>query len=948
MNIPKSLTEKVVNKYFPTSCTACPIGNLSKRPLKPNIEEHHQRIESNMNEGNEIEIDIQGPWTDKNGKPCQTFNGCLYSLLAACTVTGYAFGQLLRTKGYLLRSIKHIHNEIKSNNKTLKAIRCDSAFVVSEIKEYCIENKIEIKACVPHEHDTLPRVERLHKTFRESVVKALSNKNHITEKFWGMCFHDALIKYNTIPNHKNPTTTPYIQWYGKKFDLLNNPYLPFGTIVMAHIPLEQQTALSGRSFETYYVGCAPNFRGGILLFDPITHRTIIRRTYKVMGDKLQTPLELSFESLPPENVEIEHDNQYGLDDAFDYDPNDLPPLTHSPIIPIKVPDNEYVVEKILGHKGYYTKPSTMKFLVKRLGFDHSYNSWISWDSANELAAMDIYEQNNPDVQFPETKLKNTNNINLETKLYPLIDKSSTNIPRSVEQATRSQYATYWQDATNLEIQTHNENNAWKIPDIPIKDIPKDKIIPSKIKYDIQFNPDDTLKKFKARLLLRGDKWYDEHKDNYAATVDMDIIKLLLAIAAEENLDLESVDIRSAFQTAPLRDYEKVYVRRPKGLTEKDMPAVVQLKSALNGLPQASARFRQHMDTILRSFGCVPTSQHPCVYILEHDGSKAYIPVFVDDIGMMSKDKKIFEYIKKQLSKHFTITVNADMNYYLGMHIIRDRKNKSIDLYQTKYVNEIMEKFNIDLNAKSYPTTPLLWEEKKDRDAADIIYLDEHGITKYQSKVGSLLHLAKITRNDILYAVSAASRMAKAPTTRSMKMVDRILQYVAGTRNLGIRLHSGEGIQLYATVDSSYASHTDSKSHTGVTLHIGRTSGSFNSISKKQPITADSSTVAEFIGCHMALKLILSTRIFLEELGFPQKEPTILYQDNLSTIAMIYNPAHSKKTRHLEVRFNMIREHVKDARIRLVYLPTETMTSDILTKGLMNFAHERIRPRILGM
>jgi len=429
---------------------------------------------------------------------------------------------------------------------------------------------------------------------------------------------------------------------------------------------------------------------------------------------------------------------------------------------------------------------------------------------------------------------------------------------------------------------------------------------------------------------------------------MDIIKLLLAIGAEEDYNTESLDIMSGFQTASLKPDEEVYVRRPKGLTDADMPAIVKLKKALNGLPQASARFRQHIDTILRSFGCVPTSQHPCVYILKHEGVTAYIPVFVDDIGLLSKDKKIFQYIKDKLSEHFTITVNDDMNYYLGMHIVRDRKRRTMELFQTRYTNDMLYKFKIDINALSFPSTPLVWDTTTELSQSTSPFLNEQGIKDYQSRVGSLLHLANVTRNDLLFGVQLASRNSKNPTQANLAMVNRMLNYVAGTRHLGIKLHSGEGIKLYATVDSSYATHKDSKSHTGCTLSIGKSSGSFKSASKKQPITADSSTVAEFIGCHMVLKHILSTRIFLEELGFPQEQPTILYQDNLSTIAMINNPAHGKRTRHLEIRFNMIREHIQNGNVTMQYLSTDRMTSDILTKALAKLQFENIRPLILGM
>ncbi len=97
-----------------------------------------------------------------------------------------------------------------------------------------------------------------------------------------------------------------------------------------------------------------------------------------------------------------------------------------------------------------------------------------------------------------------------------------------------------------------------------------------------------------------------------------------------------------------------------------------------------------------------------------------------------------------------------------------------------------------------------------------------------------------------------------------------------------------------------------------------------------------------------MKHILATRMFLAEIGFPQQQPTILYQDNLSTIAMINNPAHSKRTRHLKIRFNIIREHISNGNITMQYLATENMILDILTKALAKKPFENIRPLILGM
>ncbi len=159
------------------------------------------------------------------------------------------------------------------------------------------------------------------------------------------------------------------------------------------------------------------------------------------------------------------------------------------------------------------------------------------------------------------------------------------------------------------------------------------------------------------------------------------------------------------------------------------------------------------------------------------------------------------------------------------------------------------------------------------------------------------------------------------------MVDR--QTHSDYKAASAKFHSGEGIVLYATVDASYASHADFKSHTGCTLHIGRLSASFLTLSKKQTINADSSTYAEFIAAHTATKQILGARCddnlpnieynFLLELGFPQLHPTSLFEDNMSTIQIVNQPGNNGRTKHIALRYNVIREQVERQIITLQHL-----------------------------
>ena len=87
----------------------------------------------------------------------------------------------------------------------------------------------------------------------------------------------------------------------------------------------------------------------------------------------------------------------------------------------------------------------------------------------------------------------------------------------------------------------------------------------------------------------------------------------------------------------------------------------------------------------------------------------------------------------------------------------------------------------------------------------------------------------------------------------METIDRVLDYLVNTTELGSVMGGIGGVILYATVDASFGTHDDRKSHSGCTLHIGVGSGAFLSRSKKQTVAADSFTVAEFMATHLVAK-----------------------------------------------------------------------------------------------
>jgi hypothetical protein len=59
----------------------------------------------------------------------------------------------------------------------------------------------------------------------------------------------------------------------------------------------------------------------------------------------------------------------------------------------------------------------------------------------------------------------------------------------------------------------------------------------------------------------------------------------------------------------------------------------------------------------------------------------------------------------------------------------------------------------------------------------------------------------------------------------------------------------------------------------------------------------------------------------------------LHCDNQAAIKLAQDDNYHARTKHIDIRYNFIRDVVKRRHIELQYCPTDDMTADILTKAL---------------
>ena len=138
------------------------------------------------------------------------------------------------------------------------------------------------------------------------------------------------------------------------------------------------------------------------------------------------------------------------------------------------------------------------------------------------------------------------------------------------------------------------------------------------------------------------------------------------------------------------------------------------------------------------------------------------------------------------------------------------------------------------------------------------------------------------------------------------------------------------VKITGYSDASLASLDNMTSVLGYVLAAG---GAITWRSKKQTAVSLLSTEAEYISLADAACEATWLRNLYNELGFEITEPTLIYGDNQSALAIASNPQYHKRTKHFNIKHHYIREKVNDQSIITEYCPTAEMTANVLTKPL---------------
>ncbi len=115
------------------------------------------------------------------------------------------------------------------------------------------------------------------------------------------------------------------------------------------------------------------------------------------------------------------------------------------------------------------------------------------------------------------------------------------------------------------------------------------------------------------------------------------------------------------------------------------------------------------------------------------------------------------------------------------------------------------------------------------------------------------------------------------------------------------------------------------------------------------MSSTSSMESEIIGANDFMLAICWTKYFMEAQGY-QVQDNILFQNNKSTILLEKNgkASRSKHTKHVNIWYFFITNHVDKGDIPLVWYPSGDMIGDFMTIPLQGALFCKFRDQIIGV
>ncbi|KAL2226309.1 UNVERIFIED_CONTAM: Retrovirus-related Pol polyprotein from transposon TNT 1-94 [Sesamum indicum] len=478
-------------------------------------------------------------------------------------------------------------------NETGLQVKClrsdnDGEYSNEGIKNYCTDHGIRMQKTIPGTPQQNGIAERMNRTLNERA-RCMRLKSGLPKMFWADAVNTAAFLINRGPSVPLNNRIPEEVWSGKKVDL--SFLRTFGC--SAYILNDDWTKLDAKSIKCTFIGYGTDEFGYRFWDDQ--NRKIIRSRNVIFNEDV-----------------MYNDRKVSPDDDK---------------------KERKFVDLDISNSGIMRPADTDSVGVQT---NETEQTEIEPEPALEEP---IAESSTPLALGRESRLRRAPDRYSPSLYYLLL--SDCGEPECYAEAVNDAHKSKWELAMNDEMNSLKKNDTWELCQLP----KGKKALQNRWVYRIK-EESDGKKRYKARLVVKGfqQRYGIDFTDVFTPVVKLTTIRLVLSMVAAENLELQQMDVKTAFLHGDLE--EEIYM--------------------------APRQWYKKFDNFMLEIGFSRCNADHCCYVKRFDEFFIILLLYVDDMLIAGSNVKEINRLKDQLSRKFDMKDLGEARQILGMKITRDK------------------------------------------------------------------------------------------------------------------------------------------------------------------------------------------------------------------------------------------------------------------------------------
>ncbi|KAK0589461.1 hypothetical protein LWI29_014619 [Acer saccharum] len=350
-------------------------------------------------------------------------------------------------------------------------------------------------------------------------VRCLLSQAQLPRSFWGEALSTSVHILNLTPCVPLQFDVPDRVWTGK--DVSYDHLRVFGCKAFVHIPRDERSKLDAKTRQCIFIGYGQD-EFGYKFYDPIEKKLVRSRDVVFMEDQTIQDIEKAEKSIPCSDGLVDLDSAPSTDLSTQAEGN--------------VQDDHQGTGDTDG-------PSQIEEDI---------------ETDEQLAAPDIPSE----VPLRRSTRDRHPSTRYSTDEYVLLTDGGE--PECYAEAIEDEHKKEWFEAMQDEMRSLHENHTYQLVKLP----KGKRALKNKWVYRVKHDELTTQPRYKARLVVKGfsQRRGIDFDEIFSPVVKMSSIRVVLGLAASLDLEIEQMDVKTAFLHGDLE--EEIYMDQPEGFRVK--------------------------------------------------------------------------------------------------------------------------------------------------------------------------------------------------------------------------------------------------------------------------------------------------------------------------------------------------------------------------------------------